>query len=299
MPVALFAFRRVDLLARTLAALRANAVPLVYAFSEGARDSADEADVAAVRTVLREVDWTEMRVVERPSNLGLDRSILGGISEVLVAHDEIVICEDDIEMAPGSYEYFLAALDHYRDEPRVMCINGWTHPNVTPADARDAPHFTGRFGGWGWATWRRAWTGFPEMTPLELRDQCASRGIDIAKYGDDVVHAFEGNPSTASWDFRFNLFMMLRDGLTLMPARTMTAHIGYDPRASHPQDGVGWEDHPEPPPPPSMVAWPEVRENLLAVECWRRAMNAPAPPSLVTRIRRRLVSMLRVRGPAK
>ena len=105
-PVALFAFRRADLLARALAALRANAVPLVYAFADGARDSADVADVAAVRKMLRAVDWTEMRLVERPSNLGVDRSVVAGISEVLVAHDEIIVCEDDIEMAPGAMSIF-------------------------------------------------------------------------------------------------------------------------------------------------------------------------------------------------
>ena len=151
----------------------------------------------------------------------------------------------------------------------------------------------------GGATWRRAWAGFPEMTPVELRDQCASRGIDIAKYGDDVAHAFEGNPTTAPWDYCFGLFMMLKDGLTLMPARTMTAHIGYDERASHAQDGTDWVDRPEPPPPPALVAWPEVSENLLAAECWRRAVSAPTRPSIVTRIGRRLTSMLGVRGSAK
>jgi hypothetical protein len=292
-PVALFAFRRADLLARTLAGLRANRVPLIHAYSDGARDAADAGDVAAVRRMLRSVDWADVRVVERPANLGLNRSLAKGIAETLAVHGEIIVCEDDIEMAPGSYDYLLAALDRYGNEPRVMCVNSWTHARVTPADAHDAPHFTGRSGGWGWATWRRAWDGFAALSTAELRERCAARGIDISKYGNDVADWVTQDAKEVPWDMAFGLYMMLHDGLTLMPPRTMTAHIGYgDVRASHVMDGAGWEDHPEPPPPLDTIRWPPVRENPGAAELWRRAMNAPPRPSLMRRIRRRLAALL-------
>jgi hypothetical protein len=292
-PVTVFAFRRADLLARTLAALRANSVPLIYAFSDGARNEADEADVAEVRRVLCDVTWAEMHVVERPANLGLDPSIIGGISEVLAIHDEIVVCEEDIEFAAGTYAYMLAALERYRNEPRVMSIGGWTHPRMTPRDAQDAPHFTGRFTEWGWATWRRAWAGFADVTAAELYDRCIARGIDIGKYGKDVADWFEKGPEHVTWDYCFNVHMMLHDGLALLPPRSMTQHIGNDLRGSHPQDRTEWEDHAEPPPPPAQVRWPDVREDAASAECWRRAMEPPPRPSLVKRIRRRLMRMIR------
>jgi hypothetical protein len=296
-PVALFAFRRADLLTRTLAGLRANRVPLIHAYSDGPRDDAEAADVAEVRRILRSVDWAELRLVERPANLGLNRSLVGGISDTLAAHGEIVVCEDDVEMAAGAYAYLLAALDRYQDETRVMCLNSWTHPRLTPAGAQDAPHFTGRCGGWGWATWRRAWDGFPALPVAELRARCAARGIDTSKYGDDVTDWVTQDAKEVPWDMAFSLYMMLHDGLTLMPPRTMTAHIGYsDARASHVMDATGWEDHPESPPPLDGIRWPPVRENQEAIELWRRAMNAPPRPSFVRRIRRRLTTLLRPRA---
>jgi hypothetical protein len=296
-PVALFAFRRPDLLARALAALRVNRVPVIHAYSDGPRDESDVADVAEVRRMLRAVEWAEMRIVEHPVNVGLGKSLIGGISETLAMHEEIVVCEDDIEMAAGTYRYLLAALDRYRNEPRVMCVNGWTHPRLTPADARTAPHFSGRFGGWGWATWRRAWDGFPVLAIEEWRKQCAARGIDIAKNGDDIADWVSRAGREIPWDMAFALYMMVRDGLTLMPARTMTAHIGYDPRASHVMDAEGWEDHPEPPPPLETIRWPEVRENPESARLWRQEMRPPPPPSLVQRIGRRLARLLKGGGP--
>ena len=301
-PVALFAFRRADLLARTLASLRANGVPLIYAFSDGARNSAEEADVAEVRRILRAVDWAEMHLVERPENLGLTPSVIGGVSEVLASHEELVVCEDDIEFAPGTYAYLKAALERYRNEPRVMSISGWTHPRMTPADAQDAPHFTGRFLSWGWATWRRAWAGFPGLSAAELRDRCATRGIDIAKHGRDVADWFAKGVEHVGYDYMFYLHMMLHDGLTLLPPHAMTVHHGNDVRASHPQDRTEWKDRAESPPPLGEIRWPEVRENAGSAECWRRAMEPPPPPSLVKRIRRRLARIVRERlgrGPDK
>jgi hypothetical protein len=291
-PVVYFAYRRADLVARSLAALRANGVTLIHAYSDGARDVGDEADVAEVRRTLRAVDWADLRLVERPVNLGINRSIIGGISDTLAAYGEIVVCEDDVELSRGAYGYFVAALERYRSEPRVMCIGGWTHERVTPNDARDAPHFTGRFPCWGWATWRRAWAGFPEMSAIQLRDRCIARGIDLAKYGDDVAAIVAGDAAKATWDYCFSLHMMLHDGLSLVPPRTMTAHIGYDARATHPQDDAGWEDHPVPPPAPDQVRWPDVRENPGSAVCWRRELNAPPPPSIVARVRRRLARLI-------
>jgi hypothetical protein len=293
-PVAYFAYRRADLVTRTLAALRANGVMQIHAFSDGARGADDEADVAEVRRILRLVDWADLRLVERPVNVGIEQGLINGISETLAAHEEIVVCEDDVEMVPGTYRYLVAALERYRNEPRAMSISAWTHPRLTPPDAHAAPHFTGRFVCWGWATWRRAWTGFPELSGAELRDRCVARGIDLARYGGDVPAAFVGDAPKTSWDYCFGLHMMLHDGLCLLPPRSMTAHIGYDGRATHEQNHVGWEDHPEPPPPPDQIHWPPVRENLNSAEYWRRAQDPPRP-SLAGRIRRRLARLLGAR----
>lgn len=291
-PTALFAFRRADLLARTLAALRRNRVPLIYAFSDGARNAADEADVATVRRMLHAVDWTTMRVVERPRNVGLDASVVSGISAVLADHEEIVVCEEDIEFASGAYEYLATGLARYRDEPRVMAICGWTHPRMTPDGALDSPHFTGRFTEWGWATWRRAWAGFPGLTATELRDRCIARGIDITKYGRDIADWFAVGAERVGWDYRFMLHMMLHDGLALLPPRAMTEHTGNDLRGSHPQDRTEWADHMEPPPPADQVRWPEVVEDPRSAACWRGAMEPPPRPTLLKRIRRRLARLL-------
>ena len=87
---------------RTLAALRANGVPLIHAFSDGARGADDAADVGEVRRILRAVDWTELHLVEHPANLGLSASIVRGISDVLALHDETIVCARTTSSSPGA-----------------------------------------------------------------------------------------------------------------------------------------------------------------------------------------------------
>ena len=104
-PVALFAYRRADLLARTLASLRANGVPRIYAFSDGPRDPSVAAQVEEVRAVLRAVDWVPIEISESPVNRGIAVAMLTELTVLFERHEALVIIEEDLEFVPGTYAY--------------------------------------------------------------------------------------------------------------------------------------------------------------------------------------------------
>ena len=56
-PIVLFAYARPAHLARVLECLRANTVPLIYAFADGAKSATDLTAVTEVRAQLRAIDW--------------------------------------------------------------------------------------------------------------------------------------------------------------------------------------------------------------------------------------------------
>ena len=146
-----FAYNRPDLLARTLTAVRSPAIPVLYGFSDAPRIATDAEGVTAVRRLFAAVDWTEVRLIERAENMGLGRSILDGVTTVLREYDRAVILEDDIALAPGTYEWLAAALAHYEHDRRVMSVSAWTHPRVTPPGLGGRSFFSGRASNWGWA----------------------------------------------------------------------------------------------------------------------------------------------------
>src|SRR4051812_25734524 len=95
-PVVLFAYARPAHLARVLACLRENDVPLIYAFADGAKGMGDAGNVEETRALLREIDWCEIHLTERRENLGLGRNVLAGVAEVAAKHPAFVVWEDDL-----------------------------------------------------------------------------------------------------------------------------------------------------------------------------------------------------------
>jgi len=267
-PVVLFAYSRPDHLRRGLACLRENNVPLIYAFADGPKTPDVAERVKAVRDILHAIDWCEIHLVERPVNLGLDKSVLIGVSEVFQKHDAIIVFEDDLVCVPGTYEYMCAALEYYKDNPRVMSITGWTLPGVTPSNVTDQPYFDGRSESWTWGTWSRAWKGMDQET-TSLVKRCRRQGIDIYKYGADLP--VMAKKKIKHWDIRWNYLHLLYGGLCLRPPYSMVNHVGFDTlgtNVTQPNSEL-YMDVLQPCP-IIPEEWPEAIENPECSELWRK-----------------------------
>jgi hypothetical protein len=296
-PVVLCAYARADLLKRTLDALRLNKVPLIYAFSDGPKTPAAAPAVEEVRALLRAIDWCEVRLTERPTNLGLGRSILSSVTEVLERHESVIVMEDDLLLAPGGYDYLCAALRRYKDDPRVMSVTGWTHASVTPPGVVDAPYFDGRTECWCWGTWARAWKGM-DRDAVSLMADCRARGIDVYSYGADLVEMAGRELAANIWAVRFIYLHIVQGGLCFRPPRTMVEHIGFDERASNASAVNQWAAPSPGPCPPLPAQWPEPAVDPSLPGLWRAATGErPRPFDPAVRMVKRLVRRLLPQRP--
>lgn len=271
-PVVLFAYVRPDHLRQTLACLRENCVPLIYAFSDGARTLEQQAAVDEVRQILRAVDWCEIVLTERNENWGLGRSVLSGVEEVFKQHDAIIVFEDDLICVPGTYQYLCAALEHYRDDQRVMSVTGYTHPSIRPNDIGDSPYFDGRFSSWCWGTWARSWMGM-DQTAVELLRACEKSGIDPAAYGEDLPPMAKQAQERNLWAVRFAYLHILKSAYCLHPPHSMIENIGFGAMATNTTSLDAWSNLPLRPAPSIPEAWPEPIEHPQASVLWRKRMK--------------------------
>ncbi len=267
-PVILFAYNRPDLLAQTLAALRATSVPLLYVFSDGPRTADQQPDVAAVRALLHNIDWCELVLFEHKQNLGLGVSIRSGIEEVLKNHDMFIVCEDDLVCVPHTYHYLCAALRHYNNDHRVMSVAGWTHPRVTPKNIGEQPYFDGRAECWLWGAWRRSWQGMDQPAAM-LMERCRRTGIDVYRYGADLPTMAEREQQQNIWAVRWLYLHILKRGLCLRPPYSMVEHIGFDARATNASNGGFWANPPLKPCPPLPAIWPVPIEHPECAPLWQ------------------------------
>ena len=268
-PIILFAYARPDHLRETLNCLRENRVPLIYAFSDGPRTTDKISLVNQVRDMLRAIDWCEVILVEREINLGLGTSILSGVTKVLDKHKAAIIFEDDLICVPGTYNYLCAALNQYQDDDRVMSVTGWTHPLITPRSVTDLPYFDGRAECWVWGTWARTWNGM-EVDAKTLMEKCRDHGIDIYRYGVDLVNMANVELRQNIWAVRLLYLHILKKGLCLRPPWSMVENIGIGAEATNTKTD-SWLKNPALKPCPSIPAqWPVPEENA---ECDRLHQN--------------------------
>ncbi len=273
-PVILFAYARPAHLARVLDSLRENRVPLVYAFADGAKGTADADAVAETRARLRAVDWCELRLTERKENLGLGRNVLAGVGEVAARHGAFVVWEDDLVAVPGTYAWLCAALAHYAEDPRVMSVTAWTHPRVTPPGIGLAPYFDGRAECWVWGAWSRSWSGMAEETAAAKLRSAEVRGVAPDAYGADLPAMARVEVRKNIWAVRWLYHHLARGGLCLRPPWSMVEHLGFDHTATHAAGATEWENPPLQPAPPVPEEWPVAVENPACRPLWRAA-NPP------------------------
>lgn len=268
-PIILFTYARPDHLRRTLECLKTNKVPLIYIFSDGAKTPDMEPAVKEVRKIIHEINWCTTFINEREKNLGLGKSILTGVTEVLKKEKMAIVFEDDLICVPGTYDYLCAALEHYNDDSRVMSVTGWTHPLVTPKDVTDQPYFDGRSESWSWGTWLRAWDGMNENAKT-LMDRCKATGIDINLYGTDLPEMANLEQKKNIWAVRFLYWHILNKGLCLRPPWSMVEHIGWDSRGTNAQEAGILASSPLKPCPPIPKKWPEPVAQMECPSLWQK-----------------------------
>ncbi len=241
-PVAVFLYNRpahARLALESLSRCRRLDECLVRIYCDGAKRPQDSATVASTREVARE--WAtslNAEVIERETNLGLARSIVGGVSDLCERYSRVVVVEDDFSLSPSFLDYMLSALDRYADEPNVYQISGYMFPirQAAKPDAFFLPLTTT----WGWATWSRAWQIF-DWTPRDadelLRDpEVRSRFNlnDTYPYAEMLERRLRNEND--SWGILFWWAVFKANGLVLHPRKSLVWNGGFDESGTHCRD---------------------------------------------------------------
>lgn len=237
-PVAIFAYRRPNHLKQVFDSLSLNPESdrtdlIVY--SDGPKCHEDNEAVCKVRRLAHTTSgFKSIRVVEREHNLGLSRSIISGVSELLNDYGYLIVLEDDTVVSPCFLEYMNTGLRLYANSENVASIHGYCYPLKTPS--RD-PFFIRGADCWGWATWERAWKIFnPDGQRLlnDITSKKLQKKFDLDgsyPYTKMLQDQIIGNND--SWAIRWHASAYLADMLTLYPAESFVSNIGHDGSGSH------------------------------------------------------------------
>ena len=237
-PILLFVYNRPEHLKQLIASLQANAEApqsMLFIYTDAARNKADEEQVNKVREVIRHIDgFTSIEVIERATNWGLARNIIGGVTEQIRRYGRVIVLEDDLVVAPYFLRFMNDALEAYKDEPQVGHIQACDFTQ----DASLPDTFLIKFtGSWGWATWERAWQHFnPDGQALlnELENRRLTRRFDFnGNYRFTRMLRRQVQGKNNSWAIRWNASLFLKDILSLNVGRSLVQNNGFDGSGTH------------------------------------------------------------------
>ncbi len=239
-PVILFCFNRPKHTAATLDALKSchfASETSLYVFSDGARNDEEASLVNEVRSVLHEVTgFKSVSICERNENMGLAKSIITGVTEVIQKHGKVIVLEDDLICAESFLENQNKMLDYFENHPQIFSTSGYCPPITYPTDFTDDLYLFPRTSSYGWGTWRDRWestdwsmdgfNGF--IQSKEKRRQFNQGGIDLTPM---LLHQKIGKID--SWSIRFSFAASTQHRLCVYPRESMLQHIGADGSGTH------------------------------------------------------------------
>jgi len=162
-PIAFFGFNRPDYTRRVLEVIRRARPQTLFLIADGARPNHPGETVRCqdVLKILEDlVDWpcAIHRNFAR-ENLGCRERISSGLHWVFEHVDRAIILEDDCVPEPTFFTFSQELLARYEGDPAIGMISG-TNYRSSGSSSTQSYFFSRHCSIWGWATWRRAFSGY-------------------------------------------------------------------------------------------------------------------------------------------
>lgn len=94
-----------------------------------------------------------------------------GIAFNIMGYDNVIIVEDDLEIAPDFYEYFAANIPLLHKDPTLWCVSAWNDNGKTGfVQGNDILYRSDFFPGLGWALTKTLWKELELKWPASFWD---------------------------------------------------------------------------------------------------------------------------------
>lgn len=229
---------RVDHFSKVWKEVREARPSRLFLYQDGPRDERDMKGIMACRELVKDknIDW-ECDVYRnyQTKNYGCDPSGYMSQQWAFSLTDKCIVLEDDVVPSQSFFPFCKNLLDCYENDDRITMIAGFNSDESSPmGELEGASYFFTRvFSIWGWASWARVINnrdgnyGFVkdpvQFSLLKQKVRQYHQRKDLLKMAK--WHAASGKQYFESI---FWSYMLLHDGLAIMPRVNMINNIGLD-----------------------------------------------------------------------
>lgn len=240
-PVLVVAFNRPQRLSGLVDRLREVKPSRVYVAVDGPRPdvAGEDARVLATRAEVARIDWScDVRTLFRPHNLGCGRGVSGAIDWLFSQEERGIVLEDDVLPQKSLFPFCADLLERYSEDSRVWAVSGcnFVPPEHigTGASYRfsTVPHI------WGWATWRRSWSGYRYSLRgwrrrSVLADVWRASPTPAAFAYWSSIFEITARQLIDTWDYQAVLAAFCARGLTATSNVNLVTNVGFGAEATH------------------------------------------------------------------
>ena len=234
-PVLFVVFNRIDTVKRTFEAIRRAAPAQLFVAADGPRDFVpqEQEKCQAVRDyILNNINWEcEVKTRFLEKNLGCRKAVSSAVDWFFSEVEEGIILEDDCLAGEDFFRYAAEALAFYRNDTRIMHINGSTF--FAPENTGEECSYFYRYAHiWGWASWRRAWKFYDadlkNFDPQKTYKIFPDDRNQAARWNEILKNVIAEKPGFNTWDFQWTYAVMINHGYCLMPVVNLISNIGTE-----------------------------------------------------------------------
>lgn len=240
-------FNRPDTTMKVFEAIRQARPSKLYIAADAPRTShpSDKQKCAQARAITEHVDWPcEVRRLYQQVNLGCSLGPRAAFDWFFSQEPEGIILEDDCLPHPDFFSFATFMLKHYRDEKRIISING---SNLGYNMDNGFSYTYSRFMNmWGWATWsdRAAAIDYTLASwkqvkcPLwwlyrHMRQNIFDADIHWYRYWQEKFDRTVMDDNITWWDWQWIYHQLRNKQLSIVPGRNLVANIGFGENATH------------------------------------------------------------------
>jgi len=243
-------FNRPAVLERLLERVEAAQPRRIYLACDGPRpDGRDDEAVERCRRIALSRAWrTEPVTRFLAANEGCARAVSGALDWFFGREASGIVLEDDCLPDPSFFGFCTELLGRYRDDPRVMSING-TSFDTRPQAPGAAPsyRFSHHPSVWGWASWSRAWAHYRlRLAPGEV-ERVVDAGLPVptrpSRRAWRRKFASVTTERPATWDYQWTFAHFRERGLAAVPSVNLVSNVPTDGGA-HMHGTSAWQSLP-------------------------------------------------------
>jgi len=235
-PVVVIIYRRPGLTKQILSRVFEAGPSRLYVIADGPKDTPSEQKlVQATRAVIEDFPWScEVTRIYSDENLGLRNRVLSGLDAVFEVEPSAIILEDDCLPSASFFEFASEALAYFEEDSRISLVSG-CNPNGSALQPQFWLSYSSPI--WGWATWRRQWVNFRNLSKGQKWSEAETAQI-LGTFHTYLsrrrfARFMETGANLDSWAIEFSAFNRSQNQLSLVSRENLIENIGFGKGSTH------------------------------------------------------------------